>query len=341
MRLPAERALRLVALTALLFGAPALARAPQDAAAQEPRSGPAADYPVVVGEPFTIESTTYKPVDQLNYDAVGMAVIGEGAVVSAAHKTLPLPSYIEVTALDSGRTILVRVERRGPMVNDQLVELSAAAAAQLGISPGKSAPVRVRRVNPPEAERALLRQGGEAPERMATPEGLLRVLRRNLKDAPTLLAQPASSAPPAISGAPAVSAGMVGTAGAPSTAGASSPAAVPGEIAASNAPERKGANVAAVATPVVQPVPPKSAAPASPPASPAPTASGSIVVQVAAFSVEASARKIAARIGGFVAHTGKYWLVRMGPYPSRAKAAPALEKAKAAGYSDARIQPVN
>ena len=79
MRLPAERALRLVALTVLLLGAPALARAPQDAAAKEPRSGPAADYPVVVGEPFTIGSTTYKPVDQLNYDAVGMAVIGEGA----------------------------------------------------------------------------------------------------------------------------------------------------------------------------------------------------------------------------------------------------------------------
>ena len=341
MRSPAERALRLVALTVLLLGAPALARASQDAASKEPRSGPAADYPVVVGEPFTIGSTTYKPVDQLNYDAVGMAVVGEGAGVSAAHKTLPLPSYIEVTALDSGRTILVRVERRGPMVNDQLVELSPAAAVQLGFGSDKPAPVRVRRVNPPEAERALLRQGGDAPERMATPEGLLRVLRRNLKDAPTLLAQPAASAPPAVPGAPAVPAGMVGTAGAPSSAGASSPVAVPDEIAASNAPERKGANVPTTATPVVQPVPPKSAAPASPPASPAPAASGSIVVQVAAFSVEASARKIAAQIGGFVVHPGKYWLVRMGPYPSRAKAAPALEKAKAAGYSDARIQPVN
>src|SRR3546814_10508243 len=53
---------------------------------------------------------------------------------SDLHKTLPLPSYVEVTALDTGRTILVRVNDRGPMVTDRLIGLSRGAAEQLGIA---------------------------------------------------------------------------------------------------------------------------------------------------------------------------------------------------------------
>src|SRR3546814_14674210 len=77
---------------------------------------------------------------------------------SDLHKTLPLPSYVEVTALDTGRTILVRVNDRGPMVTDRLIGLSLGAAEQLGIADGVTA-VRVRRTNPPAAERRLLRAG--------------------------------------------------------------------------------------------------------------------------------------------------------------------------------------
>ena len=51
--------------------------------------------------------------------------------ISAAHKTLPLPSYVEVTALDTGRTILVRVNDRGPMANDRLIDLSQATARKI------------------------------------------------------------------------------------------------------------------------------------------------------------------------------------------------------------------
>jgi rare lipoprotein A len=58
--------------------------------------------------------------------------------------------------------------------------------AQLGIA--SSAPVRVRRVNPPEIERAKLRAGERAPMRIETPSGLLTVLRRQLPDAPTTAA---------------------------------------------------------------------------------------------------------------------------------------------------------
>lgn len=326
MRLPVDHILPLAALI-LLGAGPATAR-DREGGAPAPATGPAADYPVVVGEPFTIGGTIWTPTDQLNYDAVGQAVVDDSSLarVSGAHKTLPLPSYVEVTSLDSGRTILVRLERRGPMVNDALVELSPEAAAQLGMAPGHRSPVRVRRVNPPEQERSILRGGGRAPERMETPEGLLKVLRRKLAEQAPLSPPPAV---PAAEPAPAAPAPIAPLAKAPRSkkapttvsapAGAVQPPASPAPAPQAEAPQAP-------------------AQPAPPPRAAAPARKGSLMVQVAAFSVEASARKVAGQLGGGVSRAGKYWRVRLGPFTSRADAAPALEKAKAAGYSDARIQ---
>ncbi|MCP5396757.1 MAG: SPOR domain-containing protein [Sphingomonadaceae bacterium] len=142
--------------------------------------GPEADYPVVLGDPFTVDGQLYTPADTLSYDSVGYASLDRdgGQSVTVAHKTLPLPSYVEITELGTGRTILARVERRGPMTGAREVALSPGAAAQLGVSEG--APVRVRRVNPPEIERAELRAGKPAPARMDTPKTLLGVLTRKL-----------------------------------------------------------------------------------------------------------------------------------------------------------------
>ncbi|MGN6690639.1 MAG: septal ring lytic transglycosylase RlpA family protein, partial [Sphingopyxis sp.] len=98
----------------------------------------AADTPVKLGDPYTVAGVTYTPADIPDYDDVGYASwYGEelagkptanGEIfnpdgISAAHRTLPLPSYVEVTALDTGRTILVRVNDRGPMVGDRLIDL--------------------------------------------------------------------------------------------------------------------------------------------------------------------------------------------------------------------------
>jgi rare lipoprotein A len=145
-------------------------------------SGPQEDYPVVVGDPFTVDGVTYIPQDVLNYDAVGQALAGEvqAAGVAGAHRTLPLPSYVEVTHLETGRTILVRLTERGPMQGNALIALSPSAANELGLSGQPSAPVRVRRVNPPEVERAKLRAGEPVPARMDTPPALLTVLKRKL-----------------------------------------------------------------------------------------------------------------------------------------------------------------
>jgi len=350
MRFPVNHALPLAALILLGAAGGAGAADRRQPPPNVPVTGPAADYPVVVGEPFTIGSTVWTPVDQLNYDAVGTAIAGEGVGVSGAHKTLPLPCYVEVTALDSGRTILVRLERRGPMTNDALVELSPDAIAQLGLPAGGRGSVRVRRVNPPEQERALLRRGGRAPDRMETPEGLLKVLRRKLVDQSPLLPPP--STPPIPPSLP------VGEAASPlKPAPAKTASAKP-------APAKQPTAKPPVAAPSVQPpkrpapagpklpteptasstAAPKPSAPKPPVAKPqaaAPTATaakGSFLVQVAAFSSEPSARKIAGQLGASVSQAGKFWRVRLGPYSNRAQAAQALEKAKGAGYRDARIQ---
>ncbi len=304
MRLPVNRFAPLGVIVALAACGAATA---EPVSVQIAPSGPAADYPMVIGAPFTIEGTTYRPADTMNYDAVGYAALGTegGTGVTGAHRTLPLPSYVEVTSLESGKTILVRMERRGPMTNARLIELSPGAAAQLGLT-GERAPIRVRRVNPPEPERAALRMGGRAPERMETPKSLLAALMRKLDQQ---------------NGAAVAPVGLPATF--PATA-ATVPSATPTPVPPLRRP-----------IPRVRPEPQGVATPAPPPVA---AVRGTLIVQVAALSTKARADGVATRLGGQVSAAGRLWRVRMGPYATQAQADAALAKAKAAGYSDARIQ---
>ncbi|MET0270217.1 MAG: septal ring lytic transglycosylase RlpA family protein [Sphingomonas sp.] len=145
------------------------------------------DVPVKIGAPYRAGGRTWVPADDRGYDAVGMAswygaahagrptANGERFAperVSAAHPTLPLPSYVEVTALDTGRTILTRINDRGPFAAGRIIDLSAGAATLLGIRRQGVARVRVRRVEPPEADRAALRAGRAARARPDTARGI-------------------------------------------------------------------------------------------------------------------------------------------------------------------------
>ena len=156
---------------------------------------PVSDYPVKIGNPYTVRGATYVPVDDADYDAVGYAswygrdhegqptARGEAFrrnAISGAHRTLPLPSYVEVTSLDTGRTILVRVNDRGPFLPERIIDLSEGAARLLGIHTAGVAPVRVKRVKPNERERAVLRAGRAAAARPTLPEQKLRSLRARL-----------------------------------------------------------------------------------------------------------------------------------------------------------------
>ncbi|MFN3582056.1 MAG: septal ring lytic transglycosylase RlpA family protein [Pseudomonas sp.] len=73
------------------------------------------------------------------YDLYGM---------TAAHKTLPLPTYVQVTNLDNNRQIIVRVNDRGPFYSDRIIDLSYAGAKKLGFAERGVARVRVEGIDP-------------------------------------------------------------------------------------------------------------------------------------------------------------------------------------------------
>src|SRR6478609_9958637 len=139
---------------------------------------PVSDVPVRIGPPYTVRGTTYTPAAEAAYDRVGYATwYGpesgnqtangerfEPDWISAAHTTLPLPSYVEVTALDTGRRIVVRINDRGPFARGRLIDLSRGAAEELGVRAQGVAPVRVRAVEPSDKDRKRLRQGKPARE---------------------------------------------------------------------------------------------------------------------------------------------------------------------------------
>lgn len=115
---------------------------------------PAAPTPAphyVVGSPWQGElGTWFYPKEQLEYHATGLAVVeqahaqaltadGEAydaSAVAAAHQTLQLPSVLRVTNLENGRSILVRVNDRGPSAQGRLLALTQGAARLLDIQPG-------------------------------------------------------------------------------------------------------------------------------------------------------------------------------------------------------------
>jgi rare lipoprotein A len=157
------------------------------------------DTPVKIGRPYTVRGVTYTPRADPGYDRLGYATwygpesgnttaSGERFRpdgISAAHTTLPLPTYAEVTSLDTGRTILLRINDRGPFSTGRslIIDLSRGAAEQLGVKRQGIAPVRVRVVDPPDRDKQRLREGLPAAERPRLSERDLRRFRDKLERA--------------------------------------------------------------------------------------------------------------------------------------------------------------
>jgi rare lipoprotein A len=112
-----------------------------------------------VGQPYQVDGQWHTPGEDPGYDRTGQAsyyahqfhgrVTSNGEIfdmwsLSAAHPTLPLPSYVYVTNLENGRTLLLRVNDRGPYVNDRVIDVSLAAARYLGFETRGTTRMRVR-----------------------------------------------------------------------------------------------------------------------------------------------------------------------------------------------------
>ncbi|AJO80850.1 MULTISPECIES: septal ring lytic transglycosylase RlpA family protein [Pseudomonas] len=116
--------------------------------------------------PYTVLGKTYFPMaESKRYVASGTASwygtkfhgqnTANGEVydlygMSAAHKTLPLPSYVRVTNLDNNKSVILRVNDRGPFYSDRIIDLSYAAAKKLGYAEIGTARVKVEGIDPQE-----------------------------------------------------------------------------------------------------------------------------------------------------------------------------------------------
>jgi len=114
-----------------------------------------------VGKPYTIRGVRYVPKEDRNYQATGLAswygpnfhgrLTANGEIydqfaLSAAHPTMPLPSYAKVTNLENGASVTVRVNDRGPFSRGRIIDLSSRAAHMLGYTKKGVAKVRVEYV---------------------------------------------------------------------------------------------------------------------------------------------------------------------------------------------------
>jgi rare lipoprotein A len=110
-------------------------------------------------KPYVAMGNSYRPMNTLApYHARGVASwygtryqgsptasgeLYDAMKVTAAHPTLPIPSYVRVTNVENGRTLVVRVNDRGPFLSDRIIDLSYVAAAKLGYAGKGSALVEI------------------------------------------------------------------------------------------------------------------------------------------------------------------------------------------------------
>jgi rare lipoprotein A len=131
--------------------------------------------------PYTVLGKTYRVLDdedaheyrekgvaswygsKFNGRATSSGEIYDICQFTAAHKTLPLPSFVRVTNLDNGRSLIVRVNDRGPFHDGRVMDLSYAAAVRLGVDRTGTAHVQLESVGPG----ALL--ASRQPERIVSP----------------------------------------------------------------------------------------------------------------------------------------------------------------------------
>jgi rare lipoprotein A len=137
-----------------------------------PAGGPGPHFKI--GQPYKINGRWYYPEFVTKYEAVGVAswyghsyhgrLTANGEVydmyaLTAAHPTLQLPSVVEVVNLENGRSLVLRVNDRGPFVDDRLIDLSLAAARELGFERQGLAQVQVRYLGLARLDEAPIRPG--------------------------------------------------------------------------------------------------------------------------------------------------------------------------------------
>jgi rare lipoprotein A len=141
-----------------------------------------------VGKPYQVYGVTYYPADEPRYDRVGLASwygsefnggktangdVYDMNAVTAAHKTLPMPSLVRVTNLDNNKAIVALVNDRGPFADGRIIDLSSKGADLLDFKRKGLARVRVQYLKGQTEELLSRMNGGRMPREM-TPLRLAR-----------------------------------------------------------------------------------------------------------------------------------------------------------------------
>jgi len=124
---------------------------------QQSKDNPPVEYKI--GKPYQISGTWYYPKEDFEYDETGIASwygtkfhgrdTANGEVydmnaLTAAHRTLPMPSFVRVTNLENGRSLILRVNDRGPFARGRIIDISRRGAQLLGFQKQGTARVRVQ-----------------------------------------------------------------------------------------------------------------------------------------------------------------------------------------------------
>lgn len=303
-------------------------------------SGSANDWGKVgaykVGNPYQVNGRWYYPKEDWEYQEEGMAswygaefhgkdtANGEQFdqnALTAAHKTLPMPSLVRVTNLQNGRALVLRVNDRGPFSNDRVIDVSRRASQLLGFADQGTARVRVEILA--EESQALKQEalGVQTGTPVATSgaPSVVPAPRQKIASAESL------DAP---SGARSASSGPSASALPPPSAAVPQTRTPPAQPAASN----KAASTAVAASPALA-------------ASVAAASGKGTYVQAGAFSNKASAEALRGKLSSL--HKGavspvkvngrEMYRVRLGPMPTQAEADRLLAAVKAQGVKDARV----
>jgi rare lipoprotein A len=295
-----------------------------------------------IGSPYQVAGLTYTPREDPGYDRVGRASwYGElfhgrrtanGEIydmerLSAAHPTLPLPVYAQVTNLANGRTIIVRVNDRGPYARDRIIDLSRRSAELLGFRSNGTADVRVRYLG-----RAPLSGDDSYERRYVASQGWVHVASNSA-------AKRNAESPIAVGSVPGAD---------------TLPAENPENLAfpwKEAAPPENGAAPADPAPPGWQTSPRWAPLPAGaptgsipPPAKAKPQSQG-LLIQAGSFKSKENANRASVELGSIapvdvapIEVGGEvYFRVRVGPFPDQGAAQSALFQVTKAGYQGAKI----
>lgn len=315
--------------------------------------------------PYQINGVWYYPKVDYGYDASGTAswygpgfdhrATADGEIydmndLTAAHKTLPLPSVVEVTNLQNGRELQLRVNDRGPFVGDRLIDVSRRAAQLLGFEGHGTTQVRVRVLRDESiqvAEAAMRGQAGTtavaaapAPVRVAA---AARPPLRPIEVTPTPAPMPppievAAAAPPAAR-EEFVAATPPAAEEEPPPRRVAPPPAEPAPRRMAEAPRRRywpsliaSAEAAPLRTPIMAPTV-------------ATRGPGRIFIQAGAFAVPENAQRVRTRIAILGAaevvsarvNGSALYRVRLGPVANTVEAHRLLSRVIDSGYPGARL----